>query len=425
MSSYDYTFKVIILGDDSAGKTAFINKFCYNIFSHSERLSIGVDFHVKKLRSLDRILKLQLWDVVGEDRFRFLLPNYFLGANAAIFMYDITRPSTLKNISEWTRIIRERGGDIPIVLVGSKLHLEDSQAVSRQEAISVVENYNLSAFEEICPESRRNVDQFFEILGELLIKRAESYTKDDQDSQKPLEIIPIKIPSNFKINEYLELRLENDKTNIYVGGRLFNQCKYLLLDIPIVNKKGLDKIESIDEAAEKLDHTMERESYKYHLSPKVEFWGHCSNLQAWYENFYDTRILHRNLAFPLLRALVEAGDPLAKMTLKEEIAIRLESGYPSVVLYLINQRYLKYLNKEELDIILEKSKFIKSLQKWYLEDRLAKWLGKRIKAKIDDLKCNYCESEISNTSIESFLDGKPIKCEFCYTNILNDYQLFK
>ena len=70
------------------------------------------------------------------------------------------------------------------------------------------------------------------------------------------------------------------------------------------------------------------------ITPKQEFWGHCSNIQAWVECEYDTRLLHSNLSFPLLKALSDAGDQLALIRFKEEIALRLEGGYFPVILYL-------------------------------------------------------------------------------------------
>ena len=53
MSHYDYTFKILLLGDASVGKTSFTKRYCYNIFNPSERLTIGVDFHVKTIELND------------------------------------------------------------------------------------------------------------------------------------------------------------------------------------------------------------------------------------------------------------------------------------------------------------------------------------------------------------------------------------
>ena len=83
------------------------------------------------------------------------------------------------------------------------------------------------------------------------------------------------------------------------------------------------------------------------ISPDQEFWGHCSNLQMWHEHNYDTRLLHSNLSFPLLRKLADVGDPQAMRVFKEEIAKRFESGVPSVQIYLREEGYLAYLDDDD------------------------------------------------------------------------------
>ena len=172
MTSYDYTYKILLLGDASVGKTSFTKRYCYNIFNPSERLTIGVDFHVKTIELPNKRIKLQLWDVGGEERFRFLLPTYCLGANAAFLLYDITRPSTLDNISEWITIVRQKGGPIPIMLVGAKLDLEESQRqVERDYGIQIADKNDMASFVEISAKDNVNVDEAFKVLTELTLKR--------------------------------------------------------------------------------------------------------------------------------------------------------------------------------------------------------------------------------------------------------------
>lgn len=160
----------------------------------------------------------------------------------------------------------------------------------------------------------------------------------------------------FFINQFLSLRLEHDQTMIYVGGKLSIQCKFLLLDIPVAEIGSLNDISSIDDASDVLDHSLEKEPYKFEIPPEVEFWGHCSNMQVWYENDYDTRLLDRWLAFPLLKELTEAGDPVAKKVFKEEIAKRYVSGHPSVVGFLNYEGYLNYLSSDEIGEIIDELK---------------------------------------------------------------------
>ncbi len=171
---------------------------------------------------------------------------------------------------------------------------------------------------------------------------------------------PVKI---FEINEYIVLKLENNTTKIYVNGKEFRQCKYLLLDIKIDETEEYDEINSIDDISEKLDHSFETSSYLHiGITPEQEFQAHCSNIQAWVENNYNTRILHSNISFPLLRQLTELGDIKAKKVFKEEVVMRYIEGNKSVRRFLNNDNYLGYFNIEEILIIvrtvLEKEKSI-------------------------------------------------------------------
>ncbi len=154
---------------------------------------------------------------------------------------------------------------------------------------------------------------------------------------------------SLKLNKFLTLRLENNQTLIYVNDEHFIQCMYLLLNIPKNKVQDFEEINSIDEASEILDKSLERgiNNSIYNVSPKEEFMGHCSNLQVWVESGYDSRLLHRNLAFPLLKKLSEAGDKLAKVKFKEEIILRFNSGYPTVVKFLQKGGYLNELTEDE------------------------------------------------------------------------------
>ncbi len=134
---------------------------------------------------------------------------------------------------------------------------------------------------------------------------------------------------------------------IYVADELFLQCKFLLLNIPLAESSPFDDISSIDDATEILNSEVEKEIRNVHVPPEVEFWGHCSNLQAWYENEYDTRLIHSNLAFPLLKKLTEVGDPLAKRIFKKEVIERYENGTETTREYIVRSGILRSLPLDE------------------------------------------------------------------------------
>lgn len=177
----------------------------------------------------------------------------------------------------------------------------------------------------------------------------------------------------FIINPYLKVRLEDGRTNIYVGEKRFIQCKYLLLHVIDGTEENLDEIDSIDEAAEVLDHSLRGTTHSSNsdIDAETEFWAHCSNLQTWYEHDYDTRLIHKNLSFYLLKELGSVGDKKASKVYKEEIAKRFNSGFLPVQVYLITQGYLYSLNKEQLEVVIDEDA-IDNLIKKYPNDLVLK-----------------------------------------------------
>ena len=146
----------------------------------------------------------------------------------------------------------------------------------------------------------------------------------------------------YKISELITLRLIDDETKIFVNNREFSQCKHLVLSVPINKSQDYNSIDELES------------DFRFNgakIDPKTEFIGHCSNLQAWYEHDYDTKLLHKNLAFPLLRKLALAGDKKANKYFKEEVVRRIESGYIPVIEYLIREHYLITFTIEELVMI--------------------------------------------------------------------------
>jgi hypothetical protein len=169
----------------------------------------------------------------------------------------------------------------------------------------------------------------------------------------------------FKINQYLSLKLEYREINIYVCGEKFKQCARLFLQIPKDATGIFKRADSIDEAMVIHDTYLFKNEIvegqpgmrvidqAYDIPLEQEFWGHASNLQTWAEHDYDTRLLHSNLSFPLLKRLAECGDPVATRVFKEEIAVRFKSGYFPVVTYLARGGYLQFLSVEEKQLLFE------------------------------------------------------------------------
>ncbi|MFX1364212.1 MAG: Rab family GTPase [Promethearchaeota archaeon] len=173
MTNYDYTFKIMMLGDASVGKTSLTMRYISGYFMEDLKLTIGVDFYSKTTSFNDKKVKLQIWDFGGEERFRFLLSQYSKGANGAFFLYDITNQTSLDHLPDWTQVIREHAGEIPIMLIGSKVDLHEFRSVSRDDGILAAKKYNLSSFVELSSKTGENVEKAFNVMTEILFEKYE------------------------------------------------------------------------------------------------------------------------------------------------------------------------------------------------------------------------------------------------------------
>jgi small GTP-binding protein len=162
-----YIYKLVVAGEGGVGKTTLVIRYCEGIFKHDTRTTVGVGFASKEVKVDDESIKLQIWDFGGEERFRFILPQYCKGANAAILAFDTTRFQSLKNLPEWVNIIRKNSGEVPIVLVGTKVDVEEKRTVKTDEGEAFAKKNKIDSYFDVSSKTGLNVNNVFAKIAEL------------------------------------------------------------------------------------------------------------------------------------------------------------------------------------------------------------------------------------------------------------------
>jgi small GTP-binding protein len=168
-SYYDYIYKVLLLGDSSVGKTCFLLRFADDSFNENHISTIGLDYRLKMITlDNDKIIKMQVWDTAGQDRFRAITKNYYKGAHGIILMYDVSSEQTFINIKTWLATIKENATEkIKIVLVGNKIDDEQTRKVSTEQAKKLSEEYDLTLFETSAKQNIRVIETFNYLTKEI------------------------------------------------------------------------------------------------------------------------------------------------------------------------------------------------------------------------------------------------------------------
>ena len=100
MNQYTTQYKIILLGEPSVGKSSILTSFVNNTFSETS-VSIITDFLEKEIEIKGEIMKFQIWDTAGQEKYRSIVKKYYTGCVGAILVYDITNRETFNEIMEY------------------------------------------------------------------------------------------------------------------------------------------------------------------------------------------------------------------------------------------------------------------------------------------------------------------------------------
>jgi len=166
-----FILKILTAGEGGVGKTTLLHRFVEGQFSAETKMTIGVEFFLKETQIDGQQCTLQLWDFGGQERFRFLLESYVLGAKGALLMFDLTRPFTLNNLEQWVNIVRRSDPNLPIIFLGTKNDLTEEIMINDEYAQSVKDQFNLFEFLRISSKTGENVQESFELITRRILDR--------------------------------------------------------------------------------------------------------------------------------------------------------------------------------------------------------------------------------------------------------------
>ncbi|XP_044847267.1 ras-related protein Rab-25 [Mauremys mutica] len=180
---YNFVFKVVLIGESGVGKTNLLSRFTRNEFNHDSRTTIGVEFSTRTIMVGNAMVKAQIWDTAGLERYRAITSAYYRGAVGALLVFDIAKHQTYDVVERWLKELYDHAeATIIVMLVGNKTDLAQAREVPTEEAKMFAENNGLLFIETSALDST-NVEQAFEtILRDIFNKVQKQQQRSPQDN---------------------------------------------------------------------------------------------------------------------------------------------------------------------------------------------------------------------------------------------------
>ncbi|TFG33911.1 GTP-binding protein [Candidatus Thorarchaeota archaeon] len=175
--TYQYLFKLMVIGEGAVGKTTLVNRYVTGTFERDYKTTIGSQFAVKLTHisppeaDYATGIKIQAWDVAGQARFKAVRKMYYSGAAGIIVVFDVTRRRSFTELSKWIQEADESiGVRVPMLVVGNKTDLPD-RAVPSDEAKRWAEDQGF-LYMESSAKTGDGVADMFTVLAEIMWREA-------------------------------------------------------------------------------------------------------------------------------------------------------------------------------------------------------------------------------------------------------------
>ncbi|XP_074601674.1 ras-related protein Rab-8A-like isoform X2 [Brevipalpus obovatus] len=171
--SYDYLFKLLLIGDSGVGKTCILFRFSEEVFHQTFISTIGIDFKIRTIELEGKKVKLQVWDTAGQERFRTITTAYYRGAMGIMLVYDVTNEKSFENIKNWVRNIEEHASsDVDKMILGNKCDKDEDREVTKERGEQLAIEYGIK-FMETSAKTNINIEEAFITLSRDIKRRVE------------------------------------------------------------------------------------------------------------------------------------------------------------------------------------------------------------------------------------------------------------
>lgn len=187
----EHLYKILVIGELGTGKTSIIKRYVHQFFSQHYRATIGVDFALKVLNwDADTIVRLQLWDIAGQERFGNMTRVYYKEAVGCFIVFDVTRASTFDAVVKWktdldSKVQLADGSPVPCVLLANKCDQTKEGVVNNSNQMDdFCKEKGFIGWFETSAKENINIDDSARFLVQRILENDSNIKREEEDQDK-------------------------------------------------------------------------------------------------------------------------------------------------------------------------------------------------------------------------------------------------
>ena len=167
---YERTFKIAMLGDCNVGKSSLISREVYGDYLELYQPTVAVGYSSKKLNYDNKKIKLNVWDLSGDNRFRTILKTYLKHVRAVIIVYDVTNINSFNNVKQWIELVKSvQTNNVNFVLLANKIDKKEKRVVNVDMGIRYALKNNMM-YLDVSAKIGKTMN-FLNMLTEVLMEK--------------------------------------------------------------------------------------------------------------------------------------------------------------------------------------------------------------------------------------------------------------
>ena len=169
ITKYDKSLKIVLLGESMVGKSSIVHRICDSKFIEHLSPTIIIEYfnYITRVNK-DLIIRMQIWDTAGQEKFDSIVKQYYQSSDFGICIYAIDDLQSFDKLKDWVYKAKDNNSnDIKCILLGNKSDLESNRKISSYEGENFAKENKFVLFREISCKNDNDSEKILEVFVEI------------------------------------------------------------------------------------------------------------------------------------------------------------------------------------------------------------------------------------------------------------------